>query len=131
MELYEFLSRVKQIIIIIIIIEYMQVLLFGASDSYSDDKIMQVTVAFNHFGKGLIQRMPRVRYGFAHVVNNDYTKWEMYAMGGSQGPTLLSQGNRFFAPDNKNAKEVSYLSINSVYFVMIDDSNVACNNVGD
>ncbi|XP_057791971.1 pectate lyase-like [Salvia miltiorrhiza] len=83
------------------------VLLFGASDSYSDDKIMQVTVAFNHFGKGLIQRMPRVRWGFAHIVNNDYTKWEMYAMGGSQGPTILSQGNRFVAPDNKAAKEVT------------------------
>ncbi|KAG6412890.1 hypothetical protein SASPL_125584 [Salvia splendens] len=83
------------------------VLLFGASDSYSDDKIMQVTLAFNHFGKGLIQRMPRVRYGYTHIVNNDYTNWEMYAIGGSQGPTLLSQGNRFIASDNMNAKEVT------------------------
>ena len=102
MEPYGFLSGTRQIILI----EYMQVLLFGASDSYSDDKIMQVTVAFNHFGKGLIQRMPRVRYGYAHIVNNDYTHWEMYAIGGSQGPTLLSQGNRFIASDNRNAKEV-------------------------
>ena len=83
------------------------VLLFGASDSYSADKIMQITVAFNHFGKGLIQRMPRIRWGFAHVVNNDYTRWEMYAIGGSQGSTILSQGNRFFAPDDRNAKEVT------------------------
>ncbi|KAH6781580.1 Pectate lyase family protein [Perilla frutescens var. hirtella] len=87
--------------------QHNDVLLFGASNSYSADKIMQITVAFNHFGKGLIQRMPRVRWGFAHIVNNDYTKWEMYAMGGSQGPTIWSQGNRFVAPDNKNAKEVT------------------------
>lgn len=84
----------------------MQVLLFGAKDNYSGDKIMQITVAFNHFGKGLIQRMPRVRWGFVHVLNNDYTKWEMYAIGGSQAPTILCQGNRFVAPDNRNAKEV-------------------------
>lgn len=69
---------------------------------------MQVTLAFNHFGQGLIQRMPRVRWGFAHIVNNDYTHWLMYAIGGSQQPTLLSQGNRFIAPDDRNAKEVAH-----------------------
>ncbi|KAG8388669.1 hypothetical protein BUALT_Bualt02G0149400 [Buddleja alternifolia] len=84
-----------------------EVMLFGASDSYSDDKIMQITLAFNHFGRGLMQRMPRVRWGFVHVVNNDYTRWQMYAIGGSQHPTILSQGNRFMAPDNPFAKEVT------------------------
>ena len=62
------------------------------------DQKMQVTVAYNHFGKGLVQRMPRIRWGFVHVVNNDYTHWELYAIGGSQGPTILSHGNRFIAP---------------------------------
>jgi len=84
-----------------------EVMLFGASDSYSDDSIMQVTVAFNHFGRGLVQRMPRCRYGFFHVVNNDYTHWLMYAIGGSQKPTIISQGNRFIAPDNLFSKEVT------------------------
>ncbi|KAH7657408.1 Pectate lyase protein [Dioscorea alata] len=82
-------------------------LLFGASDSFSGDAIMQITVAFNHFGKGLVQRMPRVRWGFVHVVNNDYTHWLMYAIGGSQHPTIISQGNRFIAPHNPNAKEIT------------------------
>lgn len=41
------------------------------------------------------------------MVNNDYTRWEMYAIGGSQHPTILSQGNRFVAPDNAFAKEVT------------------------
>ncbi|KAK3226406.1 hypothetical protein Dsin_006268 [Dipteronia sinensis] len=84
-----------------------EVMLFGASDSYSQDQIMQVTVAFNHFGKGLVQRMPRCRWGLVHVVNNDYTHWRMYAIGGSQHPTILSQGNRFIAPPNTNCKQVT------------------------
>ncbi|KAF9667769.1 hypothetical protein SADUNF_Sadunf15G0057900 [Salix dunnii] len=83
------------------------VMLFGASDSYSGDSVMQITVAFNHFGRGLVQRMPRVRWGFVHVVNNDYTHWEMYAIGGSQHPTIISQGNRFVAPPNPACKEVT------------------------
>ncbi|XP_048137070.1 pectate lyase-like [Rhodamnia argentea] len=84
-----------------------EVMLFGASDGYSQDQIMQITVAFNHFGKGLVQRMPRCRWGFFHVVNNDYTHWLMYAIGGSQHPTIISQGNRFIAPPNAAAKEVT------------------------
>ncbi|KAL6606222.1 hypothetical protein ACP70R_041875 [Stipagrostis hirtigluma subsp. patula] len=83
------------------------VMLFGAKDEHTQDRVMQVTVAFNHFGKGLVQRMPRVRFGFVHVVNNDYTHWRMYAIGGSQNPTIISQGNRFVAPDDGNAKEVT------------------------
>ncbi|PON67503.1 Pectate lyase [Parasponia andersonii] len=84
-----------------------EVMLFGASDSYSADQVMQVTVAFNHFGQGLVQRMPRCRWGFFHVVNNDYTHWLMYAIGGSQHPTIISQGNRFIAPPNDFAKQVT------------------------
>lgn len=81
----------------------------GAHDQNDMDKIMQVTVAFNHFGKGLEQRMPRCRWGFFHVVNNDYTHWMMYAIGGSSQPTILSQGNRFIAPNNETAKQVIIL----------------------
>ncbi|XP_020232028.1 probable pectate lyase P59 [Cajanus cajan] len=83
------------------------VLLFGATDSFTGDKVMQVTLAFNHFGRGLVQRMPRCRWGFVHIVNNDYTHWLMYAIGGSQQPTIISQGNRFVAPNNQAAKEVT------------------------
>ncbi|KAL8241600.1 hypothetical protein R6Q59_011902 [Mikania micrantha] len=84
------------------------VMLLGASNSFHGDQIMQVTVAFNRFGKGLVQRMPACRWGFFHVVNNDYNKWEMYAIGGSMNPTIISQGNRFRAPDNVHAKEVTH-----------------------
>ena len=36
-----------------------KVMLLGHSDTYVQDKNMQVTIAFNHFGEGLVQRMPR------------------------------------------------------------------------
>lgn len=80
--------------------------MLGASDSFSGDQFMQVTVAFNHFGQGLVQRMPRCRWGFFHVVNNDYTHWQLYAIGGSMHPTIISQGNKFIAPNNIYLKQV-------------------------
>ncbi|OVA17611.1 Pectate lyase/Amb allergen [Macleaya cordata] len=84
-----------------------KVMLLGHKDSYTQDKKMQVTIAYNHFGEGLVQRMPRCRHGYFHVVNNDYTHWEMYAIGGSASPTINSQGNRFVAPDRRFNKEVT------------------------
>lgn len=92
-----------------------EVMLLGHSDGYLPDSGMQVTIAFNHFGQGLVQRMPRCRRGYIHVVNNDFTQWEMYAIGGSANPTINSQGNRYIAPGNQNAKEVRK---NVFYFLL-------------
>jgi len=36
-----------------------QVMLLGHKDGLAEDQIMKVTVAFNHFGSNLVQRMPR------------------------------------------------------------------------
>ncbi|GKD16587.1 probable pectate lyase 5 [Tanacetum coccineum] len=76
-------------------------------DGISISGSRNVTFAFNHFGRGLIQRMPRCRHGYFHVVNNDFTEWKMYAIGGSANPTINSQGNRYIAPPDPNAKEVT------------------------
>ncbi|CAH1414256.1 unnamed protein product [Lactuca virosa] len=84
-----------------------KVMLLGADITHTQDKNMQVTVAYNLFGEGCIQRLPRCRYGFFQVVNNDYNKWQMYAIGGSSDPTILSQGNRFLAPDVAKSKQVT------------------------
>lgn len=84
-----------------------KVMLLGHSDDYPADRGMQITVAFNRFGEALVQRMPRCRFGYFHVVNNDYTTWGEYAVGGSSHPTINSQGNRYVAPPNPNAKEVT------------------------
>ncbi|KAL7613100.1 probable pectate lyase P59 [Lactuca sativa] len=87
-------------------VKHDKALLFGASAEMPEDKIMKVTLAYNHFGKGLTQRLPAVRFGFVHVVNNDYTQWKSYAIGGGDGATIISQGNRFIAPDGA-CKEVT------------------------
>nr|XP_043632673.1 probable pectate lyase P59 [Erigeron canadensis] len=87
-------------------VKHDKALLFGASDKTPEDKIMKVTLAYNHFGKGLTQRLPAVRFGFVHVVNNDYTEWQSYAIGGADGATIISQGNRFTAA-NGACKEVT------------------------
>lgn len=77
-------------------------MLFGAHKQDTEDRDMTVTVAFNHFGPGLIQRLPRMRFGYCHVVNNNYPSgWGMYAIGGSEDPTFLSEGNRFVASGTK------------------------------
>ncbi|KAL4575244.1 hypothetical protein LXL04_022086 [Taraxacum kok-saghyz] len=86
--------------------EHDKVMLLGHSDDYLADAGMQVTVAFNHFGKKLVERMPRCRHGYFHVVNNDYTEWQLYAIGGSAAPTINSQGNRFVAMTD-DRKEVT------------------------
>ena len=83
-----------------------EVMLLGHDDGFTPDSGMQVTIAFNLFGEKLVQRMPRCRRGYIHVVNNDFQSWEMYAIGGSGNPTINSQGNRYIAPGNPNAKEV-------------------------
>ena len=96
-----------------------EVMLLGHSDDYLPDTGMQVTIAFNHFGEQLVQRMPRCRRGYIHVVNNDYTQWEMYAIGGSGNPTINSQGNRYTAPLDPNAKEVLYFYFLFLYLKKI------------
>ena len=34
-------------------------MLLGHNDNFTADKIMRITIAFNHFGADLVQRMPR------------------------------------------------------------------------
>ncbi|GLJ28750.1 hypothetical protein SUGI_0566680 [Cryptomeria japonica] len=85
-----------------------KVMLLGHSDDYTADKAMEVTVAFNHFGPGLIQRMPRCRHGYVHVANNNYEPWGIYAIGGSAGPVIRSEGNRFVAPNEEYKKQVTW-----------------------
>ncbi|KAL3820737.1 hypothetical protein ACJIZ3_006642 [Penstemon smallii] len=82
---------------------------FASSNIWIDhsDRGLKVTVAFNHFGPGLVQRLPRLRYGYAHVANNRYDQWLMYAIGGSADPTILSEGNYFAASNDANAKQVT------------------------
>ena len=49
----------------------------------------------------------RIRFGYAHVVNNLYQGWMQYAIGGSMNPSVKSQANLFIAPKSGN-KEVKF-----------------------
>ncbi|MCO5612979.1 hypothetical protein L7F22_067252 [Adiantum nelumboides] len=118
-----------------------KVMLLGHDDGYTEDKGMRVTVAFNRFGPGLVQRMPRCRLGYFHIVNNDFQDWSMYALGGSADPTIISEGNRFLAASAKEVtkrdcnggwdgwtwKSIDDIFLNGAYFVesgpMIDKEN--------
>ncbi|XP_059643433.1 probable pectate lyase 16 [Cornus florida] len=84
-----------------------KVMLLGHDDGFLRDKEMKVTVVFNHFGPNCKQRMPRVRHGYAHVVNNLYQGWGLYAIGGSMNPSVKSEANLFIAPNSGN-KEVTW-----------------------
>ncbi|CAI9261608.1 unnamed protein product [Lactuca saligna] len=53
-------------------------MLLGHNDNNMEDKIMKVTIVYNHFGEDLVQRMSRVRLGYAHVANNKYDEWHMF-----------------------------------------------------
>lgn len=66
------------------------------------------------------------------MVNNDYTHWEMYAIGGSAAPTINSQGNRFAAPDARFSKEVWLiisslnLSVLAILYLVQDLTQFTC-----
>lgn len=48
----------------------------------------------------------RCRFGVFHILNNDYSEgWDKYAIGGSENPTILSEGN-YFRPTRE--KEVRF-----------------------
>ncbi|KAL4186046.1 hypothetical protein AMTRI_Chr09g12270 [Amborella trichopoda] len=86
--------------------DHEKVMLLGHDDGFAGDRNMRVTIAFNHFGPNCDQRMPRIRHGYAHLVNNFYDGWTQYAIGGSGNPTIKSEGNFFVAPANSPSKAV-------------------------
>ncbi|KAG6607417.1 putative pectate lyase 2, partial [Cucurbita argyrosperma subsp. sororia] len=63
-----------------------KVILLGHDDDYFRDRNMKVTLVYNHFGPNCNQRMPRIRYGYAHVANNLYqgkvenAKWKFHSV---------------------------------------------------
>ncbi|KAL1538250.1 pectate lyase [Salvia divinorum] len=97
-----------------------KVMLLGHDDGFRRDQDMRVTVAFNHFGPNCVQRMPRIRFGYAHVVNNLYLGWGIYAIGGSMNPSIKSQANLFIAPKGDN-KEITWDSGLTGNFKSIED----------
>ncbi|GFP86108.1 probable pectate lyase 4 [Phtheirospermum japonicum] len=90
-----------------------KVMLLGHDDGFKRDTNMKVTVIFNHFGPHCQQRMPRIRFGYAHVANNLYLGWGQYALGGSMSPNIKSQANLFIAPQGGNKEFCSQITWDS------------------
>ncbi|KAL2341312.1 hypothetical protein Fmac_009252 [Flemingia macrophylla] len=70
-----------------------------------------VTISNNYFTqhdkKECQGKTYEVRFGYAHVVNNRYEEWLMYAIGGSADPTIFSESNYFMASNDFAAKQVT------------------------
>ncbi|KAL0792821.1 hypothetical protein Bca101_064198 [Brassica carinata] len=71
--------------------------------------IHNIHIKFIKRGLGGLIRDSENHFGLRTVsdVNNDYTHWEMYAIGGNMNPTIISQGNRFIAPPKEDCKQVT------------------------
>jgi pectate lyase len=57
----------------------------------------------------------RIRYGYAHVVNNLYQGWMQYAIGGSMTPSVKSQANLFIAPKSGNKEVITYFRYHLIF----------------
>lgn len=69
----------------------------------------------NHKFWGVFVVVCRRWYGYFHVVKNNCTQWGMYAVGGSEAPTINSEGNRSLAPGNCYLKEVRNKELSKSY----------------
>lgn len=99
-----------------------KVMLLGHDDAFEADKNMKVTVVYNRFGPNCNQRMPRVRHGYAHVVNNQYLGWRLYAIGGSMNPSIKSESNLFVAPKSTNKEITRQISGQQWNFKSVGDA---------
>eukprot|EP00850_Spirogloea_muscicola_P018024 SM000160S02565 [mRNA] locus=s160:252685:253119:- [translate_table: standard] len=69
-------------------------MLLGDADNDTLDRDLRVTVYGNWFSNSH-QRQPHCRFGQCHVVNNFYSDWTYYCLGGRVQGNILSEGNAF------------------------------------
>lgn len=77
--------------------------LVGHSDNNEGEDNGRLKVSFHHnwWAEGVIERMPRVRFGQVHVFNNYYSSaGNNYCIRAGRGAQLLVEGNYFDAVNN-------------------------------
>lgn len=76
--------------------------LFGNSDTKTEDaNALKITVHHNWWGDGVKERMPRVRFGQVHVVNNLYTsKASSYCVRAGMKANIRVENNVFIGVKN-------------------------------
>ncbi|GBG59347.1 hypothetical protein CBR_g38376 [Chara braunii] len=107
-------------------------MLVGNDDGGSEDKIQTVTLYANFF-EDCVSRMPRVRYGTAHVCSNVFKHWGRYVLGASNGGHILAENNYFipgsdnqidhFHPPDPNDNSVISFRGNRLYGSAVRNSN--------
>ncbi len=75
--------------------------LIGNSDSKTTDRgLLKVTMMFNYWTDGCVERMPRVRFGQVHVVNNLFDSPDgQYGVRAGIEADILVEGNAFVGVD--------------------------------
>ena len=98
--------------------DHMNSNLVGGSDkNIKDMGKLHVTYAYNIWGKGCMQRMPMVRYGFVHVLNNYYDcPGNIGGINPRIGSYVLAEGNYF----GKGVKKI-FRDNNSVAYTICDN----------
>lgn len=77
--------------------------LIGHSDSQtSDDGHLLITFMFNWWAEGCVERLPRVRFGHVHVVNNYYSPGSANKLGITPGVSarIRAEKNHFYGVKN-------------------------------
>ncbi|MEN9353574.1 MAG: hypothetical protein RL318_899 [Fibrobacterota bacterium] len=75
--------------------------LIGSSATKTADTIIKVTMAWNWWADGVVERMPRVRFGKVHVINNLVkTNTSNYAVRAGQNANILVEKNAYIKTKN-------------------------------
>lgn len=101
--------------------------LIGSSATKTADTVIKVTMAWNWWADGVVERMPRVRFAKVHVVNNLVkTNTSNYAVRAGQKANILVEKNAYI----KTKSPVDIFTDESGQMVKVTDDNYFLNTSG-
>lgn len=102
--------------------------LIGSSATKTADTVIKVTMAWNWWADGVVERMPRVRFGKVHVVNNLVkTNTSNYAVRAGQAANILVEKNLFVS----TKQPIDIFADESGQMVKVTSDNVFRNTSGN
>lgn len=102
--------------------------LIGSSATKTADTVIKVTMAWNWWADGVVERMPRVRFGKVHVVNNLVkTNTSNYAVRAGQAANILVEKNLFAG----TKEPINIFTDESGQMVKVTSDNVFKNTSGN
>lgn len=101
--------------------------LIGSSATKTADTVIKVTMAWNWWADGVVERMPRVRFGKVHVINNLVkTNTSNYAVRAGQNANILVEKNAYI----KTKSPVDIFTDETGQMVKVTDDNYFLNTSG-